>query len=864
MTVPIYGKRSPHALLGDRLSLGRNNPIYAQVLVDLPAKELGNRLFTYRVPDYLVLSTFIGTHVLVPFGHQKLVGGYVISLVDQFSGQFHPKDITEVLDTDPLFDSKYIEFLYFISDYCMTSLSSVIQAAVPADFTPRFKRVVAITSSYWLQEENTINLEAQDKTVKSFLQTLRVFKQSCVSLRVLKQRTKLPPAQFYRTLHLLKGHGVLDVKTESSKPISVKVVNTVIWTGKAGTTARQDAIIGTLKLHNGQMHLAQLIKVVGTTHATIKKMATQGIVCLSEKEVLRDPITNICLDDHNRTSSLPTLTHHQEVALLVLQEELHRVLQSKIYTANGRVEPWLLYGITGSGKTEVYLRLIRDTIEHGRTALFLVPEISLTPQLAQRLKSRFGNQVAVWHSALSPGERFDTWRRLKANDVKVLLGARSAILVSMPQLGLIIIDEEHDASYKQSNPSPRYNAKTLACQKAQQHGAMVVLGSATPDVCTYLAARENNQILELPERISQQELPAVQLVDMRNELRNGNYSIFSSKLINALSNCLSQNEQAILLINRRGFASHVFCRACGFVAKCRNCSVSLVFHQPTNHHSAQAKGHLSCHHCGHNVLYTSICPNCQSPFLKQYGLGTQRVEHEISNHFPQARLLRLDSDTAARKGAFEKIFHEFSAGKADILIGTQMVSKGLDIPKVTLVGVLAADAAFNLPDYRTMERGFQLLTQVSGRAGRGERPGSVIMQTYNTEIPALLWAQQHNYKSFFEQEISTRKEFGYPPFSQLIRVVITGLDELAVEYILDQLAEELTHFLEDTICPSLMRLLGPAPCLIERIQGKFRRHILIKNYAGEKGRLLLSRFLQGRGVPANVSLSIDIDAMDLI
>ena len=863
MVLSLYGKSLQAAGGGWRLALASKGAVYAQVVVDLPARELGDRVFTYQVPEYLILNTFIGAHVLVPFGHQEMVGGFVIAITDQISGDFHPKEILEVLDNDPLFDPNYIDFLYFIADYYLSSLSSVMQAAVPSGFSPRVMRVVELSSSDWLDGLTTTNFEAQDNGVKAILGALRLTARSMLSMRTLKQRTKLRPTQFYRSLSLLRQNGIVTIRSQSSLKLSPKLVSTVVWTGKSGTTPRQDAIVGTLRHNFGQMLLNQLIETAGTTYATIKKMSNQGIVCLTQKEVLRDPMDHIVSLPEGAPSSLPSLTPYQERALDVLSQELKGILSN-----DGDREvhsPWLLFGITGSGKTEVYLRLIQQALNEGRTALLLVPEISLTPQLAQRLKSRFGHQVAVWHSALSPGERYDTWRRLKEGDVKVLLGARSAILASMPRLGLIIIDEEHDGSYKQSTPNPRYNAKTLALEKARRQGAMVVLGSATPDVCSYYEATQIGQILELPERVFQKVMPEIYLVDMRQELSQGNRSIFSLKLLQALTDCLARKEQAILLINRRGFASHVFCRACGYVVKCRNCSVSMVFHQPAKTEGQMASaGHLRCHHCGHFSLATSICPACQSPFLKQYGLGTQRVEQEILSRLKGARTLRLDSDVASRRGAFEEIFNKFSAHEADILIGTQMVAKGLDIHRVTLVGVLAADAAFNLPDYRSLERGFQLLTQVSGRAGRGDRPGRVILQSYNTEMPALMWARQHDYKHFVEQELLVRKELGYPPFSQIIRVVVTGLDQMAVEAACEQLTEELTHFLEDSISNSAISILGPAPCLIERIQGKFRHHILIKNFASKEGRELLSSFLRTRRMTHGLSLAIDVDAFDLI
>jgi primosomal protein N' (replication factor Y) len=411
---------------------------------------------------------------------------------------------------------------------------------------------------------------------------------------------------------------------------------------------------------------------------------------------------------------------------------------------------------------------------------------------------------------------------------------------------------------------------------------LVLFGSATPDVATYFCAKQEGRIVALPKRIFNQALPKTEIVDMREEFVHGNRSIFSTKLLGALAECLRRGEQAILLMNRRGFAAHVFCRACGFVVTCKNCSVSLVYHQHTlankkkfetsqppsggspYRNSKAAEGYLACHHCGFTCGNLSICPSCASPFIKQYGLGTQRVEQELGTYFPDAKVLRLDSDTATKKGAHETILGSFAEGKADILIGTQMVAKGLDIERVTLVGVLAADASFNMPDYRSLERGFQLLTQVAGRAGRGQHAGEVILQTYNAEMPVLAWARAHDYQDFYEAEIEARQSFEYPPFSQLLRVVVAAEDATQATRECELIAEQLGGFLADLLPISEIEILGPAPCLLERLRNKFREHLLIKNKAGEKGQALISQFFRQRKQPEGVVVAIDVDALDLL
>ncbi|MBZ0189724.1 MAG: primosomal protein N', partial [Candidatus Obscuribacterales bacterium] len=520
-----------------------------------------------------------------------------------------------------------------------------------------------------------------------------------------------------------------------------------------------------------------------------------------------------------------------------------------------------------SGKTEVYLRLIDRALRGGRSALLLVPEISLTPQLSARLEQRFEDQVSIWHSGISAGQRYDTWRGLRSGEIKVLLGARSACLANIADLALIILDEEHDGSYKQSNPSPRYNAKTVALERARREGAMVLFGSATPDVVTYYQAEKQDRILELPERVHKQAMPAVDIVDMRLELQAGNKSIFSLSLKNEIESRLNSKEQIILLINRRGYASHVFCRACGYVVDCGRCSVAMVYHRHSSYGSERK--YLACHHCGAHKPMTISCPECTSPFIKEYGLGTQKVEESVKELFPQARVTRLDSDITSRKGAFKEVLDSFIRSDADILIGTQMVAKGLDIANVTLVGVLAADAALNMPDYRSSERGFQLLSQVAGRAGRGDLPGLVILQTYTPELPLLDWARRHDFKSFLEAELVGRKNLSYPPFSRIIRIVVSGANLEEVEKQCSILSKGLMSLLPAPVLATeshannsqAVEVLGPAPCLIERIKGMFRYHLLVKADCQPELISDILGWLRLFTAEENIRIAIDVDAL---
>ncbi|HEY9678019.1 MAG TPA: primosomal protein N' [Drouetiella sp.] len=845
--------------------------IYANVIVDIQARELKDKLFTYKVPEELAPETFIGAQVLVPFGGRDLVGGYVVSLSDEAKGDITIKNIAEVIEPEPLFDKEYVEFLYWIADYYCANLSDVISAAVPSVLSAKFKRVARLNQSMF--EERGGSLMSYEPASQFIIKALMDSKNSVLSMVALKQRwrrmakmKRLTVSQFYRAIGLLRTEGLITVSQESSSGQAPKVVTTVIWTGAEGTSARQKEVLAVLAKNGGQMPMRDLLEQGKTTSATMKKFAEAGLITISHEESFRDPLSDMQVA---RTSSADVaLTEDQRKALDVLSKELEIALTQQEQRQQSATDypAWLLHGVTGSGKTEVYLRLIDQTLAAGKAALMLVPEISLTPQLARRLKSRFGDQVSVWHSGITPGEKYDTWRRLRNGEGRVLLGARSAILANLPQVGLIILDEEHDGSYKQTSPSPRYNAKDVAIERGRRTGALVVLGSATPDVAVYAQAKASNKILEMPERVFKQAMPAVRIADMRREFANGNKSIFSLALANELTGCLQRKEQAILLINRRGYASHVFCRACGYVVKCKNCSVALVYHQRKgpNQASSYLSGFLACHHCGFRCSAMSECPSCKSPFIKQYGLGTQRVEEEVQELFPDCRILRLDSDTTTRKGSHDEILQEFAQGNADVLIGTQMVSKGLDIANVTLVGVMTADAAFNLPDYRSTERGFQLLTQVSGRAGRGDRPGNVIMQTYDCEMPALDWSKNHDYATFVEEELEARREFEYPPFSQIIRIVVAGDEPVRVEAACNALAEEITQFVESSVPDDTVKVLGPAACLIERLRGKFRYHLLLKNLGGDDVRSILTSYLRNKYLPDGLSMAVDVDALDLV
>lgn len=495
----------------------------------------------------------------------------------------------------------------------------------------------------------------------------------------------------------------------------------------------------------------------------------------------------------------------------------------KAATERGNGEVLLLHGVTGSGKTEVYLKAIEDCLALGRQAIVLVPEISLTPQTVGRFTDRFGDRIAVLHSRLSAGERFDEWRRIRLGIADIVIGARSAVFAPVERLGLIIIDEEHESSY-QSESQPRYLAGEIAARRVKQANGALVLGSATPSLLSYSRALGGKYtLLELPDRVAGRPLPTVEIVNMRDELLMGNNSIFSDKLAERLSECLAAGQQAMLFINRRGYATFVSCRSCGYVLKCDNCDISMTYHK--------TESRTRCHYCGAVKPLPKECPNCKKPFIKQFGIGTEQVEEAVRRLFPAVKTLRMDTDTMREKGSYEKLLSAFHRKEAQVLIGTQMIAKGHDFPNVTLVGVVAADTTLNLPDYRAPERTFQLLTQVAGRAGRDSLPGRVVLQTYEPNHPIIRFAKAQDYPGFYHYEIQERRKLLYPPFSLFLRIVFADREERAAEHACLDYAKELETALRDVLGEEGRQdllLLVAAEAPIARISGYSRYQILIK------------------------------------
>lgn len=521
-------------------------------------------------------------------------------------------------------------------------------------------------------------------------------------------------------------------------------------------------------------------------------------------------------------------------------------------------QSFLLHGVTGSGKTEIYMRAIRETLAQKKQTILLVPEISLTPQNIERFAARFGaDKLAILHSKMTGGEKFTEWQKIVQGQAKIIIGPRSAIFAPVQNLGLIIIDEEHDASYKQYDQKPRYHAREVALKLAELTSSVVILGSATPSLDSYHQAKsKKHTLLELPERYSGGlELPEVEIVDMRQEIKKKNYSIFSETLTETLEKVLADNKQALLFINRRGAATFVMCRDCGYVVECPNCNVSLTYHLQN---SPTSDKDLRCHHCNYQTSSPTLCPECDSQFIKYFGTGTQKVETELRKSFPTAKIARADRDTMGDKNSHQKIFHDFSAGKYDFLIGTQMITKGWDLPNVDLVGIITADVLFNFPDFRSNERAFQLITQVAGRTGRGQKRGQVILQTYNPKNAIIKAAAKHDYHKFYQAEIKERQDLNYPPYSQLVKIICQHRQENKVIEQVTALAKNIRQAIIKDKLP--VEVLGPAPAFFSRVRNRHRWNIICKIKLGATAsclNLLLPAASQ-------MDCIVDIDPEDLL
>lgn len=802
---------------------------WLEVLVDCPGVQ---ELFTYKIPEELKVEP--GDIVSVPFG-QQFMGGIAIRKVENLPLDLDPskiKAVTEVIASG-FFPSFYWQLLHRVAEYYYTPLITVIRAALPPGLLGRSQRRLRLKSEAIPASALTLCTPP----AKEILQLLQSQKTGDYSALYLQRQSR----QAYKGIQELIKKGWVESYLEppkAAKPKLQKAVSLVGLTTKDDLSSKQREILEVLARVGGELWLQELLQMCHASASSISTLERNGYVIIEQREKLR---------------LLETPSVEQDQAL-----ELNTAQTKALETIN-QVEGFgeiLLHGVTGSGKTEVYLRAITPLLSQGKSALVLVPEIGLTPQLTDRFKARFGQKVAVYHSGLSDGERYDTWRQMLTGEGMVLIGTRSAIFAPLANLGLIILDEEHDSSFKQQQPAPTYHARTVALWRGELENCRVILGSATPSLESWQGVQEKSrphtQYISLPERIGARPLPPVEIVDMRQELQKGNRSIFSQSLKQALTELSERKEQGILFISRRGHSTFVSCRSCGYVMECPNCDVSLSYH----HAHEGAAQLLRCHYCNYTTIQPSECPTCSSPYLKFFGSGTQKVTQELTQQFPQLRLIRFDSDTTQTKDSHRNLLTSFAQGEADVLVGTQMLTKGLDIAQVTLVGVVSADGLLNFSDYRASERAFQTLTQVAGRAGRGSQPGKVIIQTYSPEHPVIQAVQHHDYQGFIQRELPQRSLLNYPPYGKLITLRLSGLEDALVE----QTAENLASYCNETL-PEDCEILGPAPASIKRVANRYRWQILLK-FAGVIPEKLDLKTLN-TFCPASVSFNVDIDPLFL-
>jgi len=797
--------------------------MFAQIAVNIPAIS---GIFDYFIPPDIAGRLGAGCLVTVPFGAQ-VVQGVVLRFVDQASVA-ETKPVLGLLDSEPVMTSVQIELAEDMAGDTLSPLAGAIGLFLPSGLSQQADIQYSITSRQMppdgeagMVQKRILNLLGKLGPMRGRQidrhfgpQDWRKAAEWLVKRGILEKRPLLPPVtvrpKYVRVAQLAAP---LEVAQEALSNL-----------GKTQyTQRRRAAALSYLMRELDEVNVAWVYAESGCNLADLQELAERGLIILRENEVWRDPLQSmeVRMDEIAQGYEL---TRYQAKAWERIQAAFHSPSPDATF---------LLYGVTGSGKTELYLRAAQEAARRGRQAIIMVPEIALTPQTVRRFLASFPGQVGLIHSKLSPGERYDTWRRARAGLLKIVIGPRSALFAPLPNPGVIVLDECHDGSYYQSEP-PFYHAVTIAQKYARLAGAVCILGSATPTVAQMHQARSGDMhLLELPERIEHNfskngslrksgdaGLPPVKIVDMREELKAGNRAIFSRVMVSALEETLARNEQAILFLNRRGMATYIFCRDCGFVLKCPKCDTPLTFH-------TDAAERLVCHHCGYTRQKPRACPQCGSDQVREYGLGSEKVETEVRSLFPQARVLRWDWETTRTKNAHEIILGHFTAHRADVLVGTQMLAKGLDLPLVTLVGAVLADVGLQLPDPFAEERVFQVLTQVAGRAGRSARGGRVILQTFVPENRVLQAAAGHNYEEFYAGELAQRRKLGYPPFMRLVRLEFRHREAKRAEAEAVKTAQRIKTRIEAEGRRETS-LAGPVPCFFSKLRDQYRWQIILR------------------------------------
>lgn len=758
----------------------------ARVIVDVPASVV-NQTFDYRIPEVLASLIQPGMRVIIPFGPRK-ISGFVMELIAE-SDYDNVKDIIDVLDLTPVLTKELLQVGKWLAEDTVSLYITTYQAMLPQVLKAKYdKEVVKISDAPLDPELAPLFDEGSPVSYERVIESI-----STVTL--LKDAIE---AGQLKINYLVKSRASKQYET-IIHPANKERLKKALTEVRA-QASRQRQILNYFIERNEPVNQSVLYNNLSITRSHLNPLLEKGWITISKREVYRNPYEK----DIVQTEKL-SLTHEQKIAL----EAINKSIDVEEHVT------FLLHGVTGSGKTEVYLQAIEKVIDRGQEAIVLVPEISLTPQMVHRFKGRFGDRVAVLHSGLSVGEKYDEWRKIHRKEVQVVVGARSAIFAPFENLGIIIIDEEHETTYKQEE-SPRYHAKDVAIKRGELNDCPVVLGSATPTLEAYArASRKVYRLLQLEERANKQAMPPVDIVDMREELHAGNRTMFSRSLLEKITDRMEKDEQIVLLLNRRGYSNFVLCRDCGYVDECPYCDISLTYHKGDHR--------LKCHYCLYEKPLPQECPECESDSIRFFGTGTERVQESLVQAIPGVKIIRMDVDTTRRKGAHERLLRQFENKEAHILLGTQMIAKGLDFKNVTLVGVLAADSMLHLPDFRSSERTFQLITQVSGRAGRHELSGEVIVQTYTPDHYSIRLASEYDYLAFYEQEMQLRRTFRYPPYYYLALINFSHENNAGVHTAAHKARNVLGRYLSNNAI-----VLGPTPSPIARLKNRYRYQILIK------------------------------------
>jgi primosomal protein N' (replication factor Y) len=811
--------------------------------------------FTYAVPEGEREKVRPGARVLVPFGRKEKIG-WIDRVMDE-ADLPRIREIHGVLDRVPAAPGTLLELCRWVADYYIAPLGQVLRAALPAALSD------SSTDYLLLRDAHAVARSALSPTEARLLDWLVELEGPQTLARLKRERGD---RVWWPAIRRLEADGVLEsfvegprltpaVRTRRVLRLTRELPSLHERTVLFARAPRQRECWDLVESMGGAAEVAHLTGQLRFGHSVVKGLVEKGLATVEEEEVARDPYAGIALPPAPPLTPTPA----QREAL------------DRLVAASRKPQPGthLLRGITGSGKTLVYIELLREVVERqGRSAIVLVPEIALTPQTVGRFKAVFGDQVAVLHSALSDGERYDEWRALRAGEKRIVVGARSAIFAPLPNLGAIVVDEEHEGSYKQAD-APRYHAREVAVVRGRMEGAICLLGSATPALESWANAIAGKySLLELPGRAGGQPLPPIRVVDLRAERKRQqslatpastqHSAILSGALVDAVGERLARGEQTILLLNRRGYATFVQCRECGQVWHCPECNVSLTYHR--------GRGRLTCHYCFHEEPAPRRCSACGSADLSFRGVGTEQVERTVAEVFPSARLARMDVDTTSGKWAHHRILGRVGRGEVDILLGTQMIAKGLDFPNVTLVGVINADTGINLPDFRASERTFQLLTQVAGRAGRGEKGGEVIVQTALPGHYAVACALEHDFLGFAERELEARREPSYPPHSRLVNFIISGLSEDATQLATDAAAGWVDGLLRERQVEDV-EIIGPAPCVIDRIRTRWRWHFLLRSTSASSLGRVARYFAENYELPNgkdDLRVAIDRDPVALL